>query len=70
MTRLQMEHVIRAVAMIADDDELVTIGEGTPFDREFGYFAHGIGPETAVLPEGWDTLVVVVSNANTRGAKG
>lgn len=30
-----------------------SIGEGSPFEQEFGYYAHGVGPETAVLPEGW-----------------
>ena len=31
-----------------------SIGEGSPFERLFGYYAHGVGPETAVLPEGWE----------------
>ena len=30
-----------------------TIGEGSPFQREFGYYAHGgIDHTTAVLPDG------------------
>ena len=28
MTRAQLEHVIRAAATIADDDEIVVIGSG------------------------------------------
>lgn len=30
-----------------------SIGEGSPFHETFGYYAQGVGPETAVLPEGW-----------------
>ncbi len=47
-----------------------TIGELSPFHETFGYYAHGVGPTTAVLPEGWLDRLVPVSNANTRGATG
>ena len=47
-----------------------SIGEGSPFERLFGYYAHGVGPETAVLPEGWEGRLVAVSNANTRFVRG
>src|SRR5690349_20321212 len=47
-----------------------TIGEGSPFQREFGYYAHGIGEETAVLPEGWRNRLVLVSGENTRHIRG
>lgn len=30
-----------------------SIGEGSPFDETFGYYAHGIGQDTAVLPDDW-----------------
>ncbi len=110
MNRAQLEHIIRAAADIADDDEIVivgsqsvlgsypnapanllvsveadvypknhperwelvdgSIGELSPFHRTFGYYAQGVEPGTAVLPEGWEDRVVVVSNPNTRGAKG
>ncbi len=30
-----------------------SIGEGSPFHETFGYYAQGVGPNTAVLPEGW-----------------
>lgn len=30
-----------------------TIGELSPFHDAFGYYAHGVGVETAVLPSGW-----------------
>jgi hypothetical protein len=47
-----------------------TIGEGSPFQREFGYYAHGIGEETAVLPEGWRDRLVLVTGENTRFVRG
>ena len=35
-------------------DEIdAAIGEGSQFDVTYGYYAHGVGPETAVLPDGW-----------------
>jgi hypothetical protein len=36
----------------------------------FGYFAHGIGEETAVLPSGWRDRPVLVAGENTRFVKG
>ena len=27
-----------------------SIGEGSPFEREFGYYAHGVGPENGGTP--------------------
>lgn len=34
------------------------IGELSPFHQEFGYYAHGVGPETATLPIGWEQRLV------------
>ena len=34
------------------------IGEGSYFHEQFGYFAQGVGPETAVLPEGWESRLI------------
>lgn len=110
MRREQLEHLIRACADIAADDDIVivgsqavlgshpdappellasvdadvfprnrperadvidgAIGEGSPFHATFGYYAHGVGPETAKAPAGWEQRLVVVDNANTRGARG
>ncbi|NCC93235.1 MAG: hypothetical protein EOM10_08125 [Opitutae bacterium] len=47
-----------------------SIGELSPFDETFGYYAHGVGPETAVLPRDWLSRAVVVENENTAGARG
>ena len=110
MTRRQLEHLIRAAAVIAADDEIVvigsqailgqfpnapdsmrlsmeadlfplnfpdraevidgSIGELSPFHESFGYFGHGVGEETAKLPEGWRDRLVLIQNENTRGARG
>jgi hypothetical protein len=110
MTREQLEHLIRAAAVIVDDDAIVvigsqailgqfpdapesmrvsveadlfplnhperadvidgSIGELSPFHETFGYYAQGVDPRTAILPEGWKERLVVIRNENTRGAKG
>jgi len=110
MRRADLEHLIRASADIAADDEIIvigsqailgqfpdapadllvsveadvyprrhperwelidgSIGELSPFHQTFGYYAQGVQPGTATLPAGWEDRLVVVSNANTRGARG
>jgi hypothetical protein len=47
-----------------------TIGEGSPFHTTFGYYAQGVGEETAVLPEGWRERLVPIRGPGTRGATG
>ena len=42
-----------------------SIGEGSPFHQTFGYYAHGVAEETAILPAGWKDRLVPVRNANT-----
>ena len=46
------------------------IGEKSIFHESFGYYAHGVAPETAILPEGWQSRLVPVRNENTRGCTG
>ena len=46
------------------------IGEGSAFHAEFGYYAQGVGLETAVLPKDWDKRLVPVANENTNGVTG
>lgn len=105
MRRAELEHLIRAAATIADDDEIVvigsqpilgqfpeapaelcrsmeadvwprnhperwelvdgSIGELSPFHEAFGYHALGVGPETAVLPEGWEERSIRVQTPHT-----
>jgi hypothetical protein len=110
MTRVQLEHIIRAAGTIADTEDVVvigsqavlgqypdappellvsneadvfpradpgrsdlidaTIGEGSPFQRAFGYYAHGVDQTSAILPEGWRDRLVLVSGENTRFIRG
>ena len=37
------------------------LGDGSQFHRTFGYYAHGVGPETAKAPTGWPERLVRVS---------
>ncbi|MBI5604585.1 MAG: hypothetical protein HY879_14680 [Deltaproteobacteria bacterium] len=47
------------------------IGELSPFHQTFGYYAHGIGPETAKnLPKGWEQRLIPLQSPNTRGITG
>jgi hypothetical protein len=47
-----------------------SIGEGSPFERTFGYYAHGVDETTAVLPDGWRERLVAVASENTDRARG
>ncbi|HNQ72727.1 MAG TPA: hypothetical protein PKN95_03880 [Verrucomicrobiota bacterium] len=42
-----------------------SIGEGSPFHQTFGYYAHGVAEETAILPPGWKERLVRLQNSNT-----
>ncbi len=42
-----------------------SIGELSPFNMMYGYYAQGVGPETAILPTGWQERLVKIQNANT-----
>lgn len=46
------------------------IGEGSRFHDTYGYYAQGVGPETAVLPAGWMTRVHRIQNAATNSRVG
>jgi hypothetical protein len=50
-----------------DDADLIdgSIGEGSPFHQTFGYYAHGVAEEPAILPAGWKERLILVPNANT-----
>jgi len=47
-----------------------SIGEGSPFERSFGYYAHGVDDSTAILPDGWRERLVLVTGPNTRDVRG
>lgn len=55
-----------------DDSILIdgAIGEESVFHRTFGYYAHGVAPETATLPDGAFDRLVPLRNENTRGNTG
>ncbi len=36
------------------------MGDGSQFHETFGYYAHGVGPETAKAPRGWQERLVPV----------
>ena len=46
------------------------IGEGSSFHELHGYYAQGVGPDTAVLPSGWKGRLIVIKNENTNGIAG
>lgn len=46
------------------------IGEGSQFHRTYGYYAQGVGPDTAVLPQDWMQRVHRVQNGNTNDRVG
>jgi len=46
------------------------IGEGSQFHETYGYYAQGVGPDTAILPSGWLQRVHRVQNSNTNGRVG
>src|SRR5580692_2699448 len=52
------------------DDIDFAIGELSSFHETFGYYAHGVSPQTAILPAGWEGRLIRLSNANTDGATG
>ncbi len=47
-----------------------SIGEGSFFHEQFGYYAQGVSEKTAVLPAGWQQRLVSVKNDNTGGVEG
>lgn len=67
---------IEADILPADGDEskadLIdgTIGELSIFQETFGVYAQGVGPQTALLPAGWEGRLVPLSNQNTGGVTG
>ena len=47
-----------------------SLGDGSYFDSAYGYYAHAVGPETAVAPTGWEQRLIPIRNENTGGATG
>lgn len=36
------------------------LGDGSPFHETYGYYAQGVGPETAKAPAGWESRLIPV----------
>jgi hypothetical protein len=47
-----------------------SIGELSLFHKTFGYYGHGVGETTAILPDGWKERLVKVETPGTMGAVG
>lgn len=46
------------------------LGDGSQFHLAFGYYAHGVGPETAKAPAGWQERLVMRSVPPRPGSTG
>lgn len=46
------------------------IGEASHFHDTYGYYAQGVGPETAVLPARWRSRLRKISSPETHGVTG
>jgi hypothetical protein len=46
------------------------LGELSPFDETFGYFADGVEEKTAILPSGWKNRLIKIENRNTDNVYG
>lgn len=46
------------------------MGDGSQFQRTYGYYAHGVGPETAKAPAGWEQRLVIVEVPRRPGEVG
>lgn len=68
--------VSQKVDLYAPDDEAASdlvdgsIGEKSPFHESFGYYAHGVGRETAILPARWRERAVTIQTPSTGGVIG
>lgn len=68
--------VSQEVDLFSPDDEAASdlidgsIGERSPFHDTFGYYAHGVGPKTAVLPPQWRARAVTIRSDATEGVTG
>lgn len=45
------------------------LGDGSPFHETYGYYAQGVGPETAKAPAGWEDRLVPVEVPTTQGSR-
>jgi len=56
-----MEADIYAKFRPADSDKIEgVLGEESSFHCTFGYYVQGVGPETSILPEGWESRLTLI----------
>jgi hypothetical protein len=46
------------------------IGDGSRFHETYGYYAHGVGPETPIAPAGWEQRLVAITMPAIRPREG
>ena len=46
------------------------LGELSQFDQTHGFYVHGVGEETAILPAGWEKRLIPIRNENTNDCTG
>ena len=67
MLRMSAEADISPKHSLDRVELLNSIGEGSAFHRQHGFYIHGVPiTEAAKLPKGWEERTVSVSNQNTR----
>lgn len=65
--------VSQEVDLYAPGDEAASdlvdgsIGEKSPFHESFGYYAHGVGQDTAILPSRWRERAIAIQSPSTGG---
>lgn len=65
--------VSQEVDLYAPDNEEASdlvdgsIGERSPFHESFGYYGHGVGAETAILPSQWRQRAITIRTPSTGG---
>jgi hypothetical protein len=68
--------VSEEIDLYAPEDEAASelvdgsIGERSLFHESFGYYAHGVGPETAILPSRWRERAISILTQSTGGVTG
>jgi hypothetical protein len=59
VTSMEVDIYPRNAPELADEID-GNLGEGSRFHETYGYWAHGVGPETPVAPAGWETRLVPI----------
>jgi len=65
VNRSQFAHTIRAAAGVLGVKEVLVIGSQAV--HASGYYAQGVEPSTAILPEGWRKRLIPFSSPETNG---